>query len=114
MTDWQAKGAAKRESIRNSIPKEWIIPGISPETVPRALDFPFDQYLSKAELEITSLSVVHLLSKISKGEYSSVEVARAFSHRAAIAHQLTNCCVEYFWDVAEKQAQELDDYYLKH
>jgi amidase len=78
------------------------------------MDFPFDQHLSKLEMEITGLSVVRLLGRISKGQYKAVDVARAFAHRAAIAHQLVNCCVEYFWDMAEKQAQALDDYYTKH
>lgn len=114
MSDWKAKAAAKREAIRNSIPKEWIIDGVSPETVPRAMDFPFEKHLSQGEMEITELSVTELLDRLAKGQYKAVEVARAFAHRAAIAHQLVNCCLEYFWDVAEKQAQELDDYYAKH
>jgi amidase len=114
MKDWETKAAEKRESIRNSIPKEWIIPNISPSSVPRALDFPFHEHLSAAEMEITGLSVVELLSRISKGQYKSVDVARAFAHRAAIAHQLVNCCLEFFWDVAEKQALALDEYYQKH
>jgi len=114
MSDWKAKAAAKREAIRNSIPKEWIIDGVSPETVPRAVDFPFEKHLSQGEMEITELSVTELLDRLAKGQYKAVEVARAFAHRAAIAHQLVNCCLEYFWDVAEKQAQELDDYYAKH
>lgn len=113
MTNWEAKAAAKRKSIWNSIPKEWIIEGISPTTVPRAMDFPFEKHLSLSEIKITSLSAVELLSRISKGQYKAVEVARAFAHRAAIAHQLVNCCVEYFWDVAEKQALALDIHFAK-
>jgi amidase len=114
MTDWKAKASAKRNSIRNSIPKEWIIEGVSPSTVPRAIDFPFHEHLSNVEMEITGLSVIELLDKISKGQYKAVEVARAFAHRAAIAHQLVNCCLEFFWEAAEKQAQALDKYYAKH
>jgi amidase len=55
-----------------------------------------------------------LLARLAKGQYKAVEVARAFAHRAAIAHQLVNCCLEFLWEAAEKQAQELDDYYAKH
>lgn len=114
MQDWERKAAAKRESLKNSIPKEWIIPNISPTTVPRAMDFPFENHLSGIELEITNLSAIELLSRISKGQYKSVDVARAFAHRAAIAHQLVNCCIEFFWDIAEKQALALDEYYEKN
>ena len=77
------------------------------------MDFPFEKHLSLSEIKITSLSAVELLSRISKGQYKAVEVARAFAHRAAIAHQLVNCCVEYFWDVAEKQALALDIHFAK-
>jgi len=114
MSDWEAKAAAKRETIINSIPKEWIIPDVSPSTVPRAMDFPFQDHLSAQELEITALSAIPLLERISKGEYTAVDVARAFAHRAAIAHQLVNCCIEFFWDKAEKQARGLDEYYRTH
>jgi amidase len=114
MSDWKATAAAKRQAIRNSIPKQWIIDGVSPETVPRAMDFPFAKHLSEGEMEITGLSVTELLARLAKGQYKAVEVARAFAHRAAIAHQLVNCCLEFFWEAAEKQAQELDDYYAKH
>jgi amidase len=113
-SSWETKAARKREFLINSIPKEWIIPSISPSTVPCALDFPFHQYLSPSEMEITGLSAVELLGRISKGQYKAVEVARAFAHRAAISHQLVNCCIEFFWDAVEKQAMELDDFYRKH
>ena len=113
MQTWEEKAAAKRESIKNSIPKEWIIPNVSPATIFRAMDFPFHEYLTSTELEITHLSVIELLDRISKGQYKAVDVARAFAHRAAIAHQLVNCCAEFFWDAAEKQANELDDFYAK-
>ena len=114
MSDWKAKGEAKRQAIRAAIPKEWIIEGITPETTERALDFPFDKYLTTEEMEITGFSVVELLQRIARGQYKAVAVARAFAHRAAIAHQLVNCCLEFFWDAAERQAQALDDYYAKY
>ena len=114
MADWKARAAAKRESIKNSIPREWIIPGLSPTNIPRAMDFPFSEHLSVSELEITGLSATELLTRISKGQYKAVDVARAFAHRAAIAHQLVNCIIEFFLDIALEQAQELDEYFAKH
>lgn len=111
MQEWEKKAAAKREQIKNSIPKEWLIDGISPTTVSCALDFPFEKHLSPTEMEITSLSAIELLSRVSVAQYKAVQVARAFAHRAAIAHQLVNCCIEFFWDRAEKQALALDAYY---
>jgi amidase len=114
MSDWKAKGEAKKRAIRASIPAEWIVEGITPETTERALDFPFQKYLTTEEMEITGLSVVELLARIAKGQYQAVTVARAFAHRAAIAHQLVNCCLEFFWSAAERQAKALDEYYTKY
>lgn len=39
-----------------------------------------------------------------------IDVTRAFCKRAAIAHQLTNCLTEVFFDDALKRASELDDH----
>ena len=43
-----------------------------------------------------------------------MDVCRAFCHRAAVAHQLVNCCTEMFFDEALKRAEELDAYYKAH
>ncbi|KAI5959889.1 uncharacterized protein KGF55_005121 [Candida pseudojiufengensis] len=67
--------------------------------------------LSERELEITDSKGSKILSEIANGNWSSVEVLKAFAKRAAIAHQLTNCLHEIFIDDALKRAQELDDYY---
>ena len=114
MSSWEQKAGAKRESIKASIPKEWIIPNVSPESVPRAMDFPVDKYLSTAEQEITGLLAVELLGRLARGEYKAVDVVRAFAHRAAIAQQLVNCVIEFFWEEGLKQAKELDEYYANH
>ncbi len=42
-----------------------------------------------------------------------MEVARAFCHRAALAHQFVDCLSEICFEAAEIQAQELDDYYQR-
>ncbi|GAA5873093.1 hypothetical protein JCM3774_000339 [Rhodotorula dairenensis] len=69
---------------------------------------PLDKVLSAKELEITELGVGQLLAKLSKGELKSEEVTRAFCHRAVIAHELTNCLTDIFFDKAIARARALD------
>jgi amidase len=54
-----------------------------------------------------------LLEKLAAGELSSVEVTSAFCKRAALAHQLTNCCTEIFFEEALEVAQHADAYLAK-
>lgn len=57
---------------------------------------------------MTCFGASELAAKISARELTSIEVTRAFCHRAAIAHQLTNCLTEIFFDEALQQAERLD------
>ncbi|WWD21776.1 hypothetical protein CI109_106263 [Kwoniella shandongensis] len=70
--------------------------------------------LSSTELEITqNLTVSELVEAIAAGKYSAVDVTKAFCHRAIVAHQLTNCLTEVFFDKALNKAKELDEYYAE-
>jgi amidase len=66
--------------------------------------------LSPQERAITeSPSALHLLEKMRSGSISSEVVTRAFCHRAAIAHQLTNCLTEMWFEEAIAYAKKLDE-----
>ncbi|KAK7203559.1 amidase [Myxozyma melibiosi] len=69
--------------------------------------------LTEKECEITETEPIALLEKIAKGEYSAVEVAKAYLRRAALAQKLLNCVTELLWDRAVARATELDEYYKK-
>lgn len=58
--------------------------------------------------QITALGAAALAARIRDGEYSCVQVAEAFCHQAAVAHQLTNCLTEIFFAEALEHARELD------
>ncbi|KAI5949395.1 hypothetical protein KGF54_005630 [Candida jiufengensis] len=70
--------------------------------------------LSEKELEITDSKGSKILKEIADGNWSCVEVLKAFAHRTVIAHQLTNCALDLFIEDGLKRAQELDDYYAKN
>lgn len=71
--------------------------------------------LTAEELSITEkYDAVGLAQAIAARTLTSVQVATAFSKRAIIAHQVTCCLTDWFMDEAIKQAQDLDDYLVKH
>jgi amidase len=67
-------------------------------------------YLSPVEHAITSANAQTIVRNIEKQVWSAVEVTSAFCHRASIAHQLTNCLSEVFFEKAFARAAELDAY----
>lgn len=88
-THWEALASQKRAAITAAIPKEWIIPSIP--TVEEVKDITgsyIQQFLSSKEVEITETDAVDIVKKTTTGVWSAVEVAKAFCHRAALAHQL--------------------------
>jgi amidase len=109
---WQEIAAEKRSRIAASIPQEWRIP--SPPSEDSVIDYPKTSgVLSAEELRITESNATDLIAKIAAGQLTSVTVTTAFLKRAAVAHQLVNCVLEFFPGIALARARELDDYYAK-
>jgi amidase len=108
---YEETGRQKRALQAASIPPEWRLKEIPPVTdVMDALDFiRKSDLLSPKELEITETTDANvLLEGIASRKLSSVDVVTAFSKRAALAHQLTTCCTEMFFDEALQSAKALD------
>ncbi|KAF7555401.1 hypothetical protein G7Z17_g2253 [Cylindrodendrum hubeiense] len=117
---WETRAAEKRDRCANAIPKEWLLPSsiFSSLQTPLennkndliSLDIPRRSgILTDTELQITeSYNVSQLLHKLADGSLTAVEVVTAFSKRAAIAQQLTNCLTETFFDEADARARQLD------
>lgn len=113
----KAKQAA-REAL---IPAEWRL---EPEQLHRLSHAPIEALeasgglLTPRELLITSSSAQDLLSHLhataQEERWTAVEVTRAFCKRASLAHQLTNCLTEIFFDDALRRAAELDAYMAQH
>ncbi|KAG0649284.1 Acetamidase [Hyphodiscus hymeniophilus] len=107
---WESRALEKKSNILSLLPKEYIHSGLSHSTTETASVQGIPQnFLSPKELEITALDVPAILSALASGEYTSVQVLQAFTHRAAIAHQLLNCCMEFSYASALSRAQKLDD-----
>lgn len=87
-SDWKKTAAEKRESVNNLIPADWRI-AVSSQEDPRDITGDYlHHYLSLKEIEITETDAVGIAEHTTNGSWTAVEVAKAFCHRAALAHQL--------------------------
>lgn len=110
---WQDIAARKQRERADRIPFQWKL---SPAHIPaesrtNVLSVPREcGLLSEQELNITeNHDASALVAALSSGKLKAVDVTTAFCKRAAIAHQLTNCLTEIFFDDAIAQAKQLDD-----
>ncbi|KAL2012127.1 hypothetical protein VTN00DRAFT_4845 [Thermoascus crustaceus] len=113
---WKALGEAKRQAVLDLIPEKWRIKDpIPPATEVRDVTGSYiQQFLSPREIEITETDALGIAQQTTSGNWTAVEVAEAFCHRAALAHQLVNCLHEIFFDAAIEDAKRLDAYYAEH
>ena len=112
---WQHLAKAKLNAINASIPEKWQLPSIPSVEEQRDVTGPFIcKFLSTEEIEITETDAVDIVEKTSLGIWTAEEVTTAFCHRASLAHQLTNCLHETFFDAAIEDAKQLDAYYAQH
>ncbi|KAK6085993.1 hypothetical protein SCUP515_00354 [Seiridium cupressi] len=112
---WQSLAAAKRQAILDSIPNNWRLASIPSVEEQRDVTGTYvQQHLSPREIEITETDAVGIVEKTSSGQWTSVEVAEAFCHRASLGHQLLNCLHETFFEAALADAKELDVYFAQH
>lgn len=113
--DWQKAAKDKADQVLSLIPQEWRISDIPSAEQQRDVTGAYvQQFLDKKEIEITETDAVGVVEKTTTGQWSAVEVAKAFCHRAAIAHQLVNCLHEIFFDQAIAEAEKADKYLQEH
>ncbi|KIX03954.1 uncharacterized protein Z518_07507 [Rhinocladiella mackenziei CBS 650.93] len=118
--DWKDLVAKKRAEQAKGLPEEWRLPSTILDTIGATadisvLDVPAKcGLLTPKELEITEkYDAVDLIAKMAAKELSSYEVTLALCKRAAVAHQVTNCLTEIFFDKALERAKYLDEYLEK-
>ena len=105
---WAKSATAKRAALLNSIPPEYRIPVdvFPPPTQLDVTKFPTEsKWFTEQELEITSTSAPSLLDKIANSVWTAEEVTKAFSKRAAAAHQLV--CQGLFSCITKKLANSI-------
>ena len=88
---WQLKAAEKRARLHAQIPKEWLLDQseLDKASEQRDITGPFiEQYLTESEIAITNLAATILVSHLSNGKLSALQVAEAYCRRTAIAQQI--------------------------
>ncbi|KAF4959378.1 hypothetical protein FSARC_10754 [Fusarium sarcochroum] len=118
---WEMRAAEKRNRSAQAIPSSWRLPshildGLKTPLESNkndliSLDLPRRSgILTDTELDITeSYNTRELIEKMAAGAFTALQVVTAFSKRAAIAQQLTNCLTETFFDQAESRARQIDE-----
>ncbi|KAI9726801.1 MAG: Acetamidase [Chrysothrix sp. TS-e1954] len=113
-TDWEQAAAKKRQSTNDLIPAAWRIPNPPSNEQQRDVTGKYiQQFLDTQEIEITETDAAGIAAKTCSGSWKAVDVTKAFCHRAALAHQLTNCLLEIFFDAAISEAEKLDTHLAK-
>jgi len=107
-----ARKLAERQSL---IPKAWLLPVLPPQSTHDVRDVPHESgILTSTELDITeNHDATALAETIRSRRYTAEAVTVAFCKRAAIAHQVTNCLTEIFFDAAIERARWLDQEYKR-
>jgi amidase len=109
---WDKIAEDKKNRIAASIPPEWRIKSVPSEDT--VMGYPkISGIMSAEELDITESTATDLVAKMAAGQLTSIAVTTAFCKRAAMAHQLVNCALEFFPERALARAQELDTYYQR-
>ncbi|KXS10438.1 amidase [Gonapodya prolifera JEL478] len=110
--DWRTFVKKVQHDYRDSrIPAEWKIPEqVLAEATDLDVIHRIPTHLSSREIEITGKTAAELVRLMASGSLTSVEVTRAFCHRASVAHQYVCCLTEVLFEQALKRAQECDDY----
>lgn len=97
-----------RKELQNSLPSEYRIDITKfQDIVP--IQVPYE-VLTKEDIEITESNIMEIVSSIKEKKWTAVQVFHAFARRSVIAHQLTNCCMQFFIDEGFDRAKELDLY----
>lgn len=90
MATWETAAKAKRDSVNSLIPKPWLLKSPTPSTAEQrdVTGKYIQQFLCPIEIEITETDAVDILKKTTSGLWKARDVAEAFCHRAALAHQM--------------------------
>ncbi|EMD94628.1 hypothetical protein COCC4DRAFT_147870 [Bipolaris maydis ATCC 48331] len=108
--NWEPISKQKKAERDSRIPADWKLSTLPGPEVTNYTEIPRQcGLLTEQELQITEqYDAVALAAAIREKRLNCLDVATAFCKRAAIAHQLTNCLTEIFFDDALKRASELD------
>lgn len=114
MSGWEHAAQQKRQELLDLIPDKWKIDESKKPTITSPPDTTIRivrEHLDDREKEITESTALSILEHTLSGQWKARDVAEAFCHRAALAHQLISCLHEIFFDAAIKDAEAADEHF---
>ena len=105
---YKAKAAQAQQSVIDSIPSSWRLPAGKSYDGDLRLVAAQSGLLSTEQMVITETTASEILESMRSRKWKVADVVEAFCIRAAIAHQLVNCLVEFFPTQAIAEAKALD------
>jgi amidase len=108
-TDWRNRAETYKASVLSSIPTAWRLPSSFKATTDVRHAAEVSGILTPAEVKLLARDATTLAADIASGKFSAVEVATAYCKSAAVAHQTTNCLMDFFPEEALARAKELDE-----
>lgn len=106
--DWKTRANAYKAQVLASIPEAWRLP--KDYKLGKEVRFVAEQsgILTKEEVTLLARDATQLAQDIAAKKFTAVEVATAYCKSAAVAHQTTNCIMDFFPDEAIERAKWLD------
>ncbi|GAA5899043.1 hypothetical protein JCM6882_004599 [Rhodosporidiobolus microsporus] len=105
---WEETAATEKSKLEAKLASfQFPTPVVSSKTTNVAA-LSLEDTLTEEERAITEASVEELVEKLGSGDLKSEAVTRAFCHRAVVAHTLTNCLTDVFFEKAIERAKHLD------
>ncbi|ETN44270.1 uncharacterized protein HMPREF1541_10450 [Cyphellophora europaea CBS 101466] len=111
---WSLVAAEKRFAILQSLPAEWKVVLEDRSSLKDVTGPYIEKFLDVEEILITNSDAVTILENVANATWTARQVTKAFCHRAALAHQMTNCLHEMCWESAMAEAERLDNYFERH
>jgi len=106
--DWKTRADEYRAEVLASIPEAWRLPAGFKLTDDVRHVAETSGILTPAEVKLLAQDATSLAANVAAKKYTAVEVATAYCKSAAVAHQTTNCLMDFFPDEALARARELD------
>lgn len=108
--DWKARAEAYKAQLLESIPQEWRLKPEVLANLPKDVRFIAETsgILSKDEVTLLARDATRLAQDVAAKKFTAVQVATAYCKSAAVAHQTTNCLMDFFPDEALERAKWLD------
>lgn len=90
MSAWEILAKEKRKSVHDLIPKSWLLTSPLPpaKELKDVTGEYIHQFLFPREVLITEADALEIVVHTTSGTWKAREVAEAFCHRAALAHQM--------------------------